>query len=263
MTRFFRNDYVRAAGAVSLATAIGLLVRSRVQPIDVAMLYLLAVVFVASRFSRGPAAFAGFASVALFDFLFVPPYYTFSVLDQSYLVSFAVMFVIALLMSQLTGRIREQALEARERELHADALYRMTRELAVADGTAAQLAIVAQHVGQAATGDATIYLLDRLPGGAGAPEWPSEGSLGSVDVRMSATWAVEHGEPAGWSATHGSDAEALVVPLKSPTRVVGLAVVCPHSIERRLSDAQLLTVETLAEQAAIALERTGALARHP
>ncbi len=254
---FLENEYVRAAGAVVLATAIGLAVRSRLQPIDVAMFYLLAVVFVASRSSRGPATFAGITTVALFDFLFVPPYYTFSVLDQSYVVSFAVMFLIALLMSQLTGRIREQALDAVERERQTNALYQMTRELAVAPDSRAQVSIAAQHIGRAAGGEATVLLLDRLPGGAGTPEWPHEGPLVSIDVRMAATWAVEHREAAGWSAVHGADAEALVVPLKSPTRIVGIAVARPEALESRLSETQLRTVEALAEQAAIALERTG------
>jgi two-component system sensor histidine kinase KdpD len=258
----FGNEYVRAAGAVLLVTGLGLLVRDRVQPIDVAMLFLLAVVFVASRFSRGPSVFAGVATVALFDFLFVPPYYTFSVLDRSYVLSFVVMFAIALLMGQLTGRIREQAQDAVERERQTNALYQMTRELAVAGEADAQVAIAARHIGHAAGGEAIVLLLDRLPGGAGAPQWPAEGPMVSMDVRMAASWAVEHGEPAGWSAVHGADAEAIVVPLKTPTRIVGIAVVRPEVLERRLSEAQLRTIEALGEQAAIALERSGVLVRH-
>ncbi len=258
---FLENEYVRAAGAVVLATAIGLVVRSRLQPIDVAMLYLLAVVFVASRFSRGPAVLAGVATVALFDFLFVPPYYTYSVLDRSYVVSFGVMFAIALLMGQLTGRIREQAQDAAERERQTNALYQMTRELAVAPDSRAQISIAAEHIGRAVGGEATVLLLDRLPKNAGSPEWPTEGPLVSLDVRMAATWAVEHREAAGWSAVHGAGAEALVVPLKSPTRIVGIAVARPEALERRLSETQLRTVEALAEQAAIALERGAGMGR--
>lgn len=258
---FFGNEYMRAAGALLLATAMGLLVRARVQPIDVAMLYLLAVVFVASRFSRGPAVFAGVATVALFDLLFVPPYYTFSVLDQSYLVSFAVMFLIALLMTQLTGRIREQAREAVERERQTNALYQMTRELAVATEIDDQLAIVARHIARAVGGEAVVLPLDRIPGGGAAPQWPVEGLLLSMDMRMAATWAVEHGESAGWSAVHGAGAESLVVPLKSPTRIIGIAVARPEALEPRLSETQLRTVEALAEQAAIALDRSAAAMR--
>ena len=146
-------------------------------------------------------------------------------------------------------------MEAIERERQTDALYRMTRELAVAGEPEAQLAIVAHHIGRAVGGEAMVFLLDRLPGGAGAPQWPAEGPLASMDLRMAASWAVEHGEPAGWSAVHGADAEALVVPLKTPTRILGIVVARPEVLEHRLSESQLRTVEALAEQGAIALER--------
>lgn len=74
---------------------------------------------------------------------------------------------------------------------------------------------------------------------------------------MGATWALEHGEPAGWSAVHGADVEVLIIPLKTPTRIMGLAMVRPDTRGRRLSELQLRTVEALSEQAAIAMERTG------
>ena len=51
--------------------------------VNVAMVYLLAVVVVALRCSRGPAIFATVLSVGLFDYLFVPPRGTFTVDDSS------------------------------------------------------------------------------------------------------------------------------------------------------------------------------------
>ena len=63
------------------------------------MIYLLGVVFVATRFGRGPSAFAAVLSVAVFDFFFVPPHLTFAVADTQYLVTFAVMLVVGLLIS--------------------------------------------------------------------------------------------------------------------------------------------------------------------
>ncbi len=60
--------------------------------------------FAAYRLGRGPGVFAAFLSVAVFDFFFVPPRFTFAVSDVQYLLTFAVMLVVALLIGQLTVR---------------------------------------------------------------------------------------------------------------------------------------------------------------
>ena len=52
----------------------------------------------------------------MFDFFFVPPYLTFAVHDRSYLVTFAVMLVVGLLISTLAARVRAQAEAAQARE---------------------------------------------------------------------------------------------------------------------------------------------------
>ena len=87
------------------------------------MLYLLGVVFVASRRARGPSVAASVLSIALFDFFFVLPYYTFSVSDARYVLTFGVMLLVALVMGDLTGRVRGQAEAARERERYTATLY--------------------------------------------------------------------------------------------------------------------------------------------
>lgn len=197
---------------------------------------------------------AGTLSVLSFDFFFVPPYYTFVVLDQTYLFTFGVMFVVALSMTHFTGRIREQAEEARERERQAISLYELTRELAVVDLVRDQVPIAERHLARAAHGVTTIYLLQANDSSA-SPSWPGPDPA-DIDVRMAASWAIEHGEPAGWATTHGADAEALAVPLRTPTRVVGVAVIRPERPEDGLPDSLLRTIEALGEQAAIAIERT-------
>ncbi|NOT09248.1 MAG: DUF4118 domain-containing protein [Gemmatimonadales bacterium] len=247
LRRVKESGYLGAAGLIVLATGIGFLLRSRVNPIDIAMLYLLAVVMAAARFDRRPALVAGALSVALFDFFFVPPYLTFVVLDQSYILSFGIMFVVALTMSQLTGRIREQAREAEEHRRHTEALYAMVRELAAA-GAGDPVAIAARHIGRAAAGDAELLLMERT-------DWPATPPFDSVDVRMAATWAFENGTAAGWSTRHGPEGEAMIAPLKTPNRTLGVAVIRPRNPERTLPESAVRTVEALAEQAAIALER--------
>jgi two-component system, OmpR family, sensor histidine kinase KdpD len=81
---------------------------------NVLMLYLLSVLWIATRHSRGAAILASILGVAAFDFCFVPPYLTFNVADTQYIITFGVMLVAALVISTLTYRVRSQSQAARE-----------------------------------------------------------------------------------------------------------------------------------------------------
>lgn len=103
--------YGRAALIVASCSLLGFGVFPYLSLTDVAMVYLFGVAVVAARQARGPAIMASFLSTALFDYLFVPPRFTFGVSDFRYTLTFGVMLLIALFMSTL---IRE-AHDARER----------------------------------------------------------------------------------------------------------------------------------------------------
>src|SRR5262245_38801922 len=68
---------------------------------NVAMLFVLAVALSAMWLGRGPAVLCAVTGVALFDLLFVAPRFSFSVHDVRYLITFAVMLVVALIISYL------------------------------------------------------------------------------------------------------------------------------------------------------------------
>src|ERR1044071_7391626 len=157
------REYPLAAGFVVLASALCFAFRSSLKTVDVAMVLLLAVVGVAARYRRGPALLASTLSIAIFDFVFVPPYYTFNVHDTAYFLTFGVMLAVALVMSGLTARIREQAEEARERERRTAALYALDRDLAAAGDRDSLREVAARHIGRAASGEGR----DRKRGGEG------------------------------------------------------------------------------------------------
>src|SRR4029077_4918191 len=78
---------------------------------------------------RGPAVLAAFVSVACFDFFFVPPRYSFAVTDFQYLLTFAVMLIVALITGHMTAGLRYQARIASYREERARSLYEFARDM--------------------------------------------------------------------------------------------------------------------------------------
>src|SRR5271169_3323608 len=101
--------YAKSSAAVVVATLISWAIYGRLDDANLIMVYLLATVFAATRYGRGPAVMASFLSVLAFDFFFVPPAFSFEINDIQYLFTLAVMLVVALVISNLTANLRSQA----------------------------------------------------------------------------------------------------------------------------------------------------------
>jgi two-component system sensor histidine kinase KdpD len=251
------SHYAAAAAAIGVATVLCHLTRPWLQTVDFAMLYLLAVVFVASRYRRGPSLLASLLAIAAFDFAFVPPYFTFSVSDAQYILTFAVMLVIALVMSRLTAQIREQAEAARAREERTASLYAMSRELAALTDEDALAEAVARHLGNTFAGTSLVLLPDNERGlirrPASAPQLPEKEA--SV-----ARWTFDHASPAGLGTATLPAARALYVPMVSSGSTVGVLGLTPADPRRLQNPVQRQLLDAFADQAAVAFERV-ALAR--
>ncbi|MFO7565434.1 MAG: DUF4118 domain-containing protein [Enhygromyxa sp.] len=122
-------EYGLSVTTVTLASSVVALLSSWVTPTDQVMIYLLGVIMVAFRVRLGPALVAALTSVAAFDFLFVPPRYTFDVLEHGYLLTFAVMAVVGMVVSSLGTKVRAQAQQAKLREQKTARLLELATSL--------------------------------------------------------------------------------------------------------------------------------------
>lgn len=113
--------YASAVAGALVCTLAGLAMRLRFDLVNIAMVYLLAVVAVAARFTRGPAIAAAFLSVLAFDLMFVPPQGRITIDDAQYLLTFAIMVAVAILISHLVDRARQEADERARAETAVDA----------------------------------------------------------------------------------------------------------------------------------------------
>ncbi len=248
------GEYSRAAGIVAVATVLCLMLRPHLALIDVVMVLLLGVVAAAARSRRGPALASAALSIAAFDFLFVPPYYTLNVLDTSYYLTFAVMLAVALTMSGLTSRIREQREEAAARERHTAALYAMETDLAGALDFDALRRAATTHLARAIDGRASLYLPSEV-GSATDPSLPPDPALEDAATRVAASWAMASGMPTGWGTAHANDGNAMLVPLPAGEDRVGLALLEPEHPERPLDADRRAILTRMLALASSALER--------
>jgi two-component system sensor histidine kinase KdpD len=240
---------------ISLAcTALAALMYPYFAPADLVMVYLLGATIAALRFGRGPASLSAVANMLLFDFFFVEPRYSLAVANFQYVITLAVMLVVALIIANLGASVRAQTRVAGARERRTTLLYGMTREL-MTGRSLEELALVAvKHVSEAFDGRAVVLVPDstkRLnhPKAAAAP-----GSLMGSDLAI-AQWVFDNGEPAGLGTDTLPAAPAQYVPLKAGHNILGVLAVVPRQPRRLLLPEQRYFLETFAAQIALALER--------
>ncbi len=219
-----------------------------------AIVFLLAVALVAARLGLGPGLLATVGGVLAFDFFFVPPYRTFAVADAQYVITFAIMLVVAMIISTLAARLRRQIRSARARERRLEALYRLSRELSAVSGSH-QLALAAQREVAGMFGTAvTIYLPGEGSGLQPAVPATDHAVAGPREIAV-ATWVFDHGEMAGSGTDTLPDADALYLPMVTPRGVAGVLSVAPPDGELLLSPANRQLLETVSTQIGAAVER--------
>src|SRR4029434_1318120 len=128
------RDFGFALGIAGGVTALCLAILDYTGYWAVALLYLLAVVLAATRLRRWPTLFLAGLSALLWDFLFIPPRFTFYITHFHDFMMFGAYFIIALVIGHLATKLREREQAERRREQRATALYRLTRALAASRG---------------------------------------------------------------------------------------------------------------------------------
>src|SRR5208283_3022151 len=202
------SDYGTGLLFLALATGLCFLMYRYFDLSNLIMVYLLAVLVTAIECGRGPAIAVSLLSVLAFDFFFVPPRFSFTVDDAQYIVTFVVMFAIALAISHLTGLMRKQTQTARLQERQASAMHGLSRQLAAARGVEKTLQIAVEYISEIFDSQAVVMLPQedkRLKTACGDP---SLVFVKDVARQMEiARTAFGTGETAGWGTKHDRENE--------------------------------------------------------
>ena len=245
--------YLVGVLACFATAAVALPLREHLDVANVIMLFLLTVLLVALRAGRGPAVVSAVLSVLLFDFLFVPPRFSFAVADVQYVITLGVMLAVALITAQLATRVGRQAELAARREKETRLLYELARDLAGAVSTEQVAEIARGFMHQAGGRDASLLLATASGGLAAAGDDSKQAAF--HDPRL-ADLAYRRGELIAVKALDESDSSVSYVPLKAPMRVRGVLAVNAASRGHDASGEAIdRLLPTFASLVAITVER--------
>jgi two-component system, OmpR family, sensor histidine kinase KdpD len=231
------RDFGVALAIAAVVTALSLSIFDYTGYWAVALFYLLAVVLAATRLRRWPTLFLAALSALLWDFLFIPPRFTFYITHFHDFMMFGAYFVIALVIGHLATQLREREESERRREERATALYRLTRSLAASrdlDEALPKILALIKHSFQA---DAALWLRDE----GGLSRHAASSFIPSSKDESVAVWAFQKKQSAGKSTDTLPDADALHIPLVTGDRAEGVLTVrldrSPTLQQRDLLDA--------------------------
>ena len=245
--------WVAAQGLVALSTVVALWIASRWGKAAVEMVYLPAVLAAAAWWGFGPAVLAAVTSALAYNFFFLPPLYTFRITSAVDILNMTILFFVAVVTSQLASAIRRQA---RIAEAHA------TRNATIA-GFARRLlsGTTEEEIAQAACGEMSGILncntilmagLPRPKTVAAAPKGPA---ITPTDI-AAAVQTLESGRVAGHGASSVGPAEWMFHPIRTDGAPIAAMGFSRDDGFNPISDDQLLLVESLLDQTALALART-------
>lgn len=246
------REYGDVLAVLALVTAINWFITRFIGYQTVGMIYLLVVILLSLRVGRGPMLVAGTLSSLAWNFLFIPPIFTFYIGRVEDGMLCGAYFVVAIIAGQLTARVRAQQRNEQMREERATALFHLTRALSAArtldDGVFAAL----RQTDALFTATSALLLADD--GGAGlVPHFAGSFVVSEKELSV-ADWVWRNRKNAGRFTDTLPAAEGFHVPLARDNKLLGVLVVRVGP-DASLTLAQRDLIEAFANQLALLVER--------
>jgi K+-sensing histidine kinase KdpD len=178
----------------------------------VSFILLFAVSVIAVFMGIGPVLIASTVSSLVWNYFFIPPYFTFHIARTEDKFMFGSFFIIALLNGVLTNRIRRQERLVREREERTNALFQLTGELSKANGIDKVLEVARSDFKKYFNADSFIILQDGNNKLETTDRLVNEKKRTDIDINL-AEWAFNNSRKAGRFTDTFKDADLTYYPL--------------------------------------------------
>lgn len=247
--------YAAGTAFVGVALGIGLALQQLLGIYNIALVFLTAVLATAVTYGLWPSLLACLVSVLAYNFFFLPPLYTFTIADPENVVALFVFAIVAIIASNLTARVRAQAVTARQRAATTEDLYLFARKLSAAVTLDDLLWATAFQIASMLKVNVVLLMPEQHTVAVRAA-YPPEDTLDDSDL-AAAKWCWEHNQPAGRGADTLPGARRLFLPMRTARGPVGVVGLDSDRSGPLLGPDQQRLLNALADQAALAIERIG------
>jgi two-component system sensor histidine kinase KdpD len=246
------QELMLGTAAVSGVTLACWLAQNLIGYWAVALIYLSLVVFLATRFHRLTILWTTTACALLWDFLFIPPRFTFRVEKLHDLLMLLLFYIIALVMGQLTYKLRLQEQAERKHDQRTQALFRIAQSAVESTTLDEGLKRTLQEIETLFQAQTVVMLVND--GGELEQQFPTPLWTLSEKETSVASWAFLNNRSAGRLTDSLPDSKNFYLPLHTSKSKFGVLVL--HVPDRKsfaLEEREL--AEAIADQAAVMVER--------
>ncbi|MCW0196705.1 sensor histidine kinase KdpD [Sphingopyxis sp.] len=247
------SHYAVSLAMVAAMTALGRLLLEAIDLGNIALLYLVPVMFAAATFGLRAGLFAGLASSLAYNFFFLPPTGTLTVNNPENVISILVLLGVAIVTSQFAARVRAQADLAQSSARQNAALASFSRQLTAASDQDALMQAICAEVGRLLDVRA-VLLLPSADGPMLRAAVPPEDRLEQIE-RAAAQWAIDNAQPAGRGSATLTASDWLFHPLRTTRGVLGVLGLTRDDAGEPVRSDQVPLLMSLLDQASIALDR--------
>ncbi len=250
---FNPRPYLLAAVAVALALGASRVIEPRLGVENVDLVFLTAIVAIASKLGLGPSLFASVAASLCYNFFFLPPLYTFTIAEPTNLTAFGFFVLMAIVVSNIAARVRTQAVTAVSRARTTEALYAFSRKLAAVGSLDDVLWATAYQTAMMLS-VRVVLLLPENGGIAIRAGYPPEDMLDEADL-AAAKWAWSNDQTAGRGSNTLPGGKWLFSPMRTGRGAVGIIGIDRDKPGPMLTPDERRMFDALIDQAALAIER--------
>jgi two-component system sensor histidine kinase KdpD len=247
------RGWVEAMLAVALASGFAYATEQLFPVASLSVIYMTAVVVVASRRGLGPSIATALVGFLAYNFLFTEPRFTFWVSRQGELLTLGLFLVASLITGNLAARLRARVEAQSAIADRTNKLYDFSRRVAASAMADEVIWAAVSHVATTLRCESVLLMPGpdgelRVVGG-----FPPEDSL-EIRDQSAAQYCWDKGEPAGRGSDTLPTAHWFCLPLATGTQKLGVLGIA-YEDDRALARTDRRLLDALVDQIALALER--------
>ena len=246
------SSYIFSFLICLFTTSLNWLFKGLVDPTNLLMIYLIAVVLTAILFGLGPSILNALINFAVFDFFFILPYYTFEIENSQYIITLSAFLAIAFVISYLISRERNVILLYKEQGIEISQIYNLSRELTSVTDLRTGSKIIVNYIKDILNLDVMLLIQKE-----NSLEVIKSTFLLDLDDNSAAIakYTFLSGKPSGLKTNNLNGSKMQFIPLTTPKGVVGVVSIQPLKDEVFLPFEQNDPLKSVIDLAALTIER--------
>ncbi|MBZ2166440.1 DUF4118 domain-containing protein [Methanobacterium spitsbergense] len=237
--------------SIIITTVICFFLSPFLEAINIPMIFIIPIVVSGLIAGRKGGILASLMAVAFFDFFFIPPYLTFSVADLRFIPTFAVLFIVGVIISFLGDTVKKQVENTRQREEFIASLYDFSRDLLVSQNLDDFLNRITNYIWELFSYDVVMIIPDDNNNLKVESRKGDNIKFDDDDLGV-ANWVFEHEKSAGYGTNTLASSKWYYLPLNAHDLKLGVLGVAPYESDITNEQKHLLEAYTSIVSVALA-----------